>query len=341
VYYHYGSPADFLPAAPLTGGLALEGGGTDVDAVYQWMGAKAGGGDFLVLGTSGKDAYDPYIYNLNRSNPSGNPYGGRPLNSVSTLVISSSAGVTNSASISFITSTIQHAEAIFIEGGDQSTYVNLWQNTPVTYWIQDAVANRHVPIGGTSAGLAVLGQFNFSAQNGSALSSTVLANPYDRTVTLDQGFLSLPYMNSVITDSHFYERDRMGRLDVFMARLVTDGWSSPTGTKGIGIDEQTALLVDTTTGDAQVVANPSTDPNARHVYFLQTTGAPQVCQPGTPLTYTYDTLGTAGISVHRAGVGDTFNLGTWTETGGTDWADYTLLAVNGVLSSTQPNQSIY
>jgi len=38
------------------------GGGTDVDAAFEWMIERAGGGDFLVLRTTGTDAYDPYIY---------------------------------------------------------------------------------------------------------------------------------------------------------------------------------------------------------------------------------------------------------------------------------------
>ena len=36
------------------------------------------------------------------------------------------------------------------------------------------------------------------------------------------GFLDLPLMNDIITDSHFAQRDRMGRLLAFMARLRQD-----------------------------------------------------------------------------------------------------------------------
>jgi hypothetical protein len=46
-YYRYGSQTDVT--ATSTPGVGLEGGGTDIDAFYQWMGSRAGGGDFLVL----------------------------------------------------------------------------------------------------------------------------------------------------------------------------------------------------------------------------------------------------------------------------------------------------
>ena len=318
-YYRSGNQAD-VKTTP-SPGLALEGGGTDVDQVYTWMGGKAKGGDFLVLGTSGKDAYDPYIYDLNVANHT-------TLNSVSTLVINNKNAATNPVVID----AINNAEALFIEGGDQSTYMNLWKGTPIQAAIQAAV-DRGDPIGGTSAGNAVLGQFIFSAQNGTAVSSTVLANPYDKTVTLDTGFLNLPYMQNTIMDDHFYQRDRMGRLDVFMARLVQDYGTPATATKGIGLDEQTALLVNTATGVATVVGNPPTDPNAGHVYFMETTGMTHL-SPNTPFT------DINGVSVQRASLGDTFDLGQWKAGRQRDWDMYTLYAMNGVLSSTHKDNLI-
>jgi len=43
-------------------GLVLMGGGTDVDAAFKWMVAKAQGGDFVVLRSTGTDAYNEYIF---------------------------------------------------------------------------------------------------------------------------------------------------------------------------------------------------------------------------------------------------------------------------------------
>lgn len=98
------------------------------------------------------------------------------------------------------------AEALFIVGGDQYDYVKYWKGTPV----EDAIhtlAKRNVPIGGTSAGLAILGEFLFSAQNDTVYSDDALANPYNRRVTLDRDFLTLPNMGNVITDGHLDYRD--------------------------------------------------------------------------------------------------------------------------------------
>ena len=52
---------------------------------------------------------------------------------------------------------------MFIAGGDQANYINFWMGTPVQSALNDAIA-RGVPIGGTSAGLAVLGEWAYSAQ---------------------------------------------------------------------------------------------------------------------------------------------------------------------------------
>ena len=38
---------------PVTPGIVLMGGGTDVDAAFQWMCGRAGNGDFLVIRATG------------------------------------------------------------------------------------------------------------------------------------------------------------------------------------------------------------------------------------------------------------------------------------------------
>src|SRR5215212_5066105 len=223
-YYAVGNQNDVTKTT--TAGTVLMGGGTDVDAAFQWMIGKSGGGDFVVIRASGTDAYNPWIYN---------ELGG--VDSAETIIIKNRAA----ASDPFVVNQIRNAEALFIAGGDQSNYVDYWKGTPVEDAIHDLVT-RNVPIGGTSAGLAVMGEFVFSAANGTITSDTALANPYNKKVALDRDFLVLPNMGGIITDSHFVTRDRMGRLITFLARIVQDGWT-PTA-KGIGIDERTALAVE-------------------------------------------------------------------------------------------------
>ncbi len=267
---------------------------------------RSGGGDFVIIRASGTDAYNPYIYA---------DLGG--VDSCETIIIQK-----RSASYDpFVLEKIAGAEALFIAGGNQWDYVRLWQGTPLEDAIH-GVAARGAPVGGTSAGLAILGEFAFSAQQGTIISSQVLKNPYHSHVTLTNDFLHLPFLGGVITDSHFAARDRMGRLVTFLARIIEDGWAEQA--RGIGIDEKTALAVDED-GDATVFGQGA-------VYFLETQGAPEVCQKNTPLTF-------ENVSVYRiSGDDGHFDLASWRGHGGTA---YSLSAVEGALGSTQPGGGIY
>lgn len=305
-YYVTGNPENVV--TPTSGGLLLMGGSTDVDAGFQWMIEKSGGGDFVVIRATGTDAYNPWIY-----------YDLGGVDSAATIIIQNRAA----ASDPFVLDQIRNAEALFIAGGDQANYVEDWKDTPVEEAI-NLLAARGVPVGGTSAGLAVMGQFVFSAINGTVYSDTALANPYNNKVALDTDFLSLPYMKGVITDSHFSARNRMGRLVTFLARITNDKWADQA--LGVGINERTALTMEPD-GTARVLGESS-------VYFLKTPGVPQVCQPKTALTY-HD------IQVYRISVDDknaSFNFSRWTGKGGTQ---YTLSVNEGVITSTQPGGGIY
>ncbi len=301
-YYFVGNKEDAMK--PTSPGLVLMGGGTDVDEAFKWMIERSGGGDFVIIRASGTDAYNQYIYELGE------------VDSVETLIINNRL----QAQDSFLVNKIKNAEALFIAGGDQSNYVKYWKGTPV----EDALhylTDKGVPIGGTSAGLAILGEFLFSAKNGTVYSSEALSDPYNKYMTLERDFLRLPYMDKVITDSHFAQRDRMGRLVTFMARIITDGWSSEV--KGIGIDEATALLVDEK-GLAIVKGKGS-------VYFLRTPGPPQRCIAQNPLTF-------LEIPVCKVSESGSFNLSSWN---GTCDVSYFISALNGVLYSTQQGGKIY
>lgn len=303
-YYLEGDPADIVTST--TPGLLLMGGSTDVDSAMQWMIAHSGGGDFLVIRASGTDAYNPYIYS---------ELGG--VNSAGTLIIDHERAVYDP----FVSETIRNAEALFIAGGNQWDYIKLWRDTPVEDAIQDVFA-KGAPVGGTSAGLAILGEIAFTAQYNTIVSSQALKNPYHHKITLAGDFLALPYLQATITDSHFAERDRMGRLVTFMARMLQDGWAAEA--RGIGIDGMTALVVE---ADGLATLHGSGS-----VYFLQASQPPQVCAPATPLTF-------GDIEVQRiTGAGTTFDLAGWS---GLNTVVYQLSAIEGELFSDQPGGLIY
>ncbi|MGB9893413.1 MAG: cyanophycinase [Candidatus Saccharicenans sp.] len=273
------------------------GGGSDVDDAFRWMIQKSGGGDFVVIRASGSAAYNSYISNLGQ------------IDSVETLIVNSRLG----ASDQFVVDKVRNAEALFIAGGDQSDYLRLWKGTPLNEAINFAVS-RGAVIGGTSAGLAVLGEFVFAAYNGTVYSSEALANPYNSNISLERNFISIPLLPRVITDSHFVTRDRMGRLITFLARIIKDGWSPEA--KGIGIDEATALLVEPS-GSAELVGVGA-------AYFLMADHMPEACQPSTPLSYSL-------VPVYRIQAGGHFNLLAWQGSGG---QAYYISALSGNLSSS-------
>lgn len=288
-------------------GTVLMGGGTDVDSAFQWLCQRSGYGDILVIRVTGTDAYNPYIRDLC---PNGN--------SVATLIIPSREAADSPA----VSAIVSQAEAIWVAGGDQSDYVNNWMDTQLQATLIEML-HRGVPVGGTSAGLDVLTQFIYSAlENKGITSAQALSNPYNRLITLDRDLVNLPLLAGVIGDTHTVTRDRMGRDVAFLCRIYKNGWSLTP--RGIAVDEQTALLVDDTNGLVTVVGNST-------AYFLQAPGAPEVCEPKIPLTY-------QNIAVYRVRAGGMFDLINWVGFGG---MAYSISAVNGVLSSTQPGGSPY
>lgn len=305
-YYLSGNAADAAPSSvPIRSTAVLMGGGPDVDEAFRWMIAKAGGGDFVVLRATGADGYNAYLHAM----------GG--LDSVETLVVKTR----EAAADPFVLDRVRKAEAVFIAGGDQSDYIKLWKGTPLDAALADLVA-RKVPIGGTSAGLAVLGAFDFSGLNGTLYSSDALADPYNRRETLDRGFLVLPGLAGTLVDAHVEARDRMGRIVSLVARTVQDGWVTTAAARGIGVDVETALLVED---------GVATRVGVGAAWFLRPSIAPTVCQPRTPLTF-------RNVLVDRLDGAGSFNLTSWL---GSGTARYDLSAESGVLLSSQEGGSPY
>ena len=294
-YIRAGNPLD-LKTQPQPG-AALMGGGKDLDPAFRWLCERAHGGDVLILRSRGDDEYNPYIKKLCQ------------VNSVATLIVPSR----ESAEDPFAAETIRNAEAIFIAGGDQSNYIKFWQGTPVQTAINDRL-REGVPIGGTSAGLAVLGEFVFTAMNDTAYSKETLADPYNKGVTLAADFLHVPYMAGILTDQHFVKRDRLGRSVGFMARILQDGMAS--SVREIAVDERNAVLVDEN-GNATLIGKGA-------AYFFKPTQKPEVCQAGKPLTF-------RNIDVYKITGKATFQLKDWVGSGGTS---YVLSAVDGQLQSS-------
>lgn len=303
VSYLTGSAADVNTT--VQGGLLLMGGSTDVDAAIAWQLNRSGGGDVVVIRATGADGYNTYMYNM------------VPVNSVETLIIDTR----EKANLAEVSQKIRNAEALFIAGGDQWHYVNYWKNTLVEDAINYLANTKHVTIGGTSAGLAILGSHYYSAQNGTVTTAQALANPYDRSVTIGTNdFVSVPYMQNIITDSHYTQRDRQGRHITFLARLMKD--FSYTSVKGIGVDEQTAVCIDEL-GIGKVFGINS-------AYFLQNNAGPaETCVAKKSLHWMQNNQAVKAYKITGSPTGNgQFNAINWTFSGGNQYFYY---VNNGVL----------
>jgi cyanophycinase len=189
-------------------------------------------------------------------------------------------------------------------------------------------------------------KFVYTAEFDSAYSIESLRDPYNKYIQIGADFLPDDYLLSLITDTHFAQRDRMGRLVTFVSRLSADSWASMPpnmnssfancydlryGARGVGVDEATALLIDSDFTTSIV----SWDPKGS-AYLLCLDHLPETCTPGEPLDV-------SDISVVRltGNVTNCFNWKNWEVLDNLASSVYSLSVANGFLSSTQTNGNIY
>ena len=300
------------------GGICLMGGATENDEAMKWFLQRSNGGDVLVLRTTGGNGYNSYLYSSL----------GVQVNSVETIVCNNAAA----SGEAYIKQKIQSAEAIWFAGGDQWTYVSYWRNTAIDSLVNDAIANRHIVVGGTSAGMSIMGKYYFSAQNGTVTSAAALANPYAATATVDSArFIKNAWLADVITDTHYDNPDRRGRHATFLARIKQD-WN--TNAKGIACDEYTAVCIDNEGLSKVYGSYPTYDDNA---YFIQSNcevanNVPETCTAGTPLTWNQNGQALKVYAVKGTAAGsNSFSLSNWKTGTGGSWQRW--YVANGIWQS--------
>jgi len=210
------------------GSLLLVGGGGEgyhdwSDIPYAWFVAQADSGIIINIDVSATASWYTGYFGLFGADPASQG-----------LQIATRAAANDSATADLLRS----ASGIFIEGGDQWDYVETWDGTLAEQAIMD-VFNAGGVIGGTSAGLAVLGEVDFTAQYGSVIAPEALANPCRLDIALSDNLF--PLLPGVLTDSHFHSRGRLGRLIPMLAR-----WEDETGEwlTGLGIADNTAACLE-------------------------------------------------------------------------------------------------
>ena len=165
----------------------------------------------------------------------------------------------------------------------------------------------------------------------SVTSTAALADPFNNDMTFDKDFIASAtsptgsaeaFLQNTLVDTHFVTRDRMGRMVAFLARVNTDGWSPNRQPMGIGINEETALLI-SPGGMAQVFGNAKAK-SLPQVSLIQTPRkGTLLCSPNVPLTY-------APLLEDTILAGGTFNLSDW----GQYWKTTSTITVsNGVLTN--------
>ena len=348
-------------AGPI-GGNALMGGHmypgvTDASDLlaYRWFLRRAGGGDVLVLTADAPpcDIYNAFLYNMSGLDGSQRP------NSVTTACFTNRSGA--SPASPRLQRLLDGAAGLFVTGGDQAKYLDFWRGTPVAAALSGAggrPGGGAPVVGGSSAGLAVQGQFVFDAASGSVSSAEALADPMGGGVSLTRSFLGVngAWMKGVLTDTHFLQRDRMGRLLAFVARAARQRWDvgdgqpdNQPGVLGVGVSEHTAVLV----GADGVATFTGVGP----VYFLSTRGRlPTECEEKKALGWD-----APGVDVWRWNSSDagaanaSFDFARWAPVvavearavagggggGGAGGAAYALSAKKGKLVSTQAGGSPY
>jgi cyanophycinase-like exopeptidase len=302
-YFVTGNPAA-ARAAHTEFLLALMGGGGSVDAAFAAIARHAGGGHIVILRAVNDDSFDPEDgdYGVSFATKWG------PVTSAETITFHNREAAYDPR----VLAALAGADGIFLAGGDQSNYIRYWKGTPVQQALNAHVqANR--PIGGSSAGLAILGHYSYTAFDGGSLESKVaLPDPWNSGVTLESDFLHFRGLERVITDSHFSARARLGRSIVFLVRLQQ---ANPGATlMSVGVDEKTALLVDGA-GIGRLAAG-----SAGSVWVTRS-GPAEVLTAGKPLTVT-------GVRIARLGAASLLDLGK--QTIGNPQAETTESIVGGV-----------
>jgi aspartate 4-decarboxylase len=298
-----------IPGIMLIGGA--EEGRLGEDAATRWFLKRADGGNYLVLRSGGIGSQAGWICDNYRDF----------IASAAELSIDSRAAANNPDVIQYI----RNADALFIAGGNQNEYEDYWEGSAVEEAVNYLINRKKVPVAGTSAGMAIFGDYYYAPAHEGLLSSEILNDPFHHN-TKDiyrSDFIKVSFLKHVITDTHLDRKNedhpetRYGRLFGFLARVVHD-----TGNQfpvyGIGLEEGAFVAIDEK-GIAKVFGNGTT--KGQDAYFLQTLGtAPEQIQPELPLIWNnnrkavkvYKISGTPQGSGH-------FDLNNWSNADGGSW----------------------
>lgn len=195
--------------------------------------------------------------------------------------------------------TFSQVDAVFIKGGDQGEYYDLWNETALESHVREVYEDRGGGMGGTSAGAMSMAQYALAGSR-DLISLDVLEDACtewlddasDGGSGIHDDFLG--FLPGVVVDTHFTQRGRLGRLVGAMARAWDD--LSPGTLGGIGLEQATGIVV------RDGVATVHGDGTASFV--RPTAESTLVREVGMPLVWT-------DLDLHRLTAGWRFDLEAW------------------------------
>ncbi len=297
------------PGCLLIGGA--EGNKSGEHEATQWFLERAKGGKYLVLRVGGIGSQARWICEHYRD----------WIHSAAELSINNHRGANHPDVIEYI----READAIFIAGGNQNDYQEYWEGTKTEDILNYVINEKKIPIAGTSAGMAILGDYYYAPDHQGILSSEILDDPFHyNTENIHRSdFLQVPYLKRVLTDTHLDRMNtanpetRYGRLLGLLAKVIYED-NNQLSNYGIGLEEGAFVAIDEK-GIAKVFGNGTNI--GQDAYFLETNGAlPEQMEPGWPLIW--DNSGKA-VKVYRIpgtpeGSGY-FDLKDWSSAKGGQW----------------------
>jgi cyanophycinase-like exopeptidase len=300
-------PVSTERAAMLIGGAEANTAGES--AATAWFLEQGGGGDYLVLRTGGTGSQAAWLCSA---------FNGE-VSSAAELSVDTRAAATDAQ----VLARVGEAEMLFIAGGDQRDYVELWRDTPLA-----AAINAHVleaPVAGTSAGMAILGESYYAPVSLGILSSEILDDPLDPlSDEIGHGdFIEHPLLSGTITDTHLDRTHgagnefRYGRLFGLLARLVQ---TDPVPGRELAIGAEEAVFIAASAdGNVQVFG-----PESSAAWFLWSDRlGPEQLQAGQLLVWD---RGEAAVKAYRLPASPTgmsgLDLNDPTSASGGVWHDW-------------------
>ncbi len=249
--------------------ICLAGGGSDNDWADGWkalLNASHGGDVVIIRADGARGGYESWLYDDE------DHLGFAHVNSVKTIVIESA----QDANRPEVEAIILKSELIFFAGGDQSLYIDWFKKSKLAAAVNKMILEKKIPVAGTSAGMALMAGIDFAArfespnpESNLVTASDVLQNPTADFVDLDNQVLVPEFMKNVITETHFSQRQREGRLVGFLAKALYNRYpmTSFQNLHGIGADEGTAFCYNQK-GQGKVFGTGE-------VYFLKMNALPE------------------------------------------------------------------